>query len=479
MTEQTAASFLDRTLRNLRRTWRDISQTTLGVVTGEPDPDLPRTDLRRLRAQMRECLEARGGEASARARAAALGRTYLGLSPVGRQRFLRVLAADFDSDRGVVDAAMDALRSARGRASRRRAEAALRRALEPPRLRLLTQFNALPEGIKFLVDLRADLMQISGMSPLLADLEADLRGLLASWFDVGFLELRRITWDSPASLLEKLIVYEAVHEIRDWRDLKNRLDSDRRCFAFFHPSMPQEPVIFVEVALTHGLADSIQGLLDRSSPVDDPRQVDTAIFYSISNAQNGLAGISFGDFLIKRVVSHLAAEFGRLKTFATLSPAPGFRPWLDERLAAGERRGDGLDKLLKPAEREALAALAPPVTDAAGLKALLAREDWPDDAAARRVLKAPLSRLFGRYLLHEHRPGSRALDPVANFHFSNGARAERVNWLADVSPKGLQQSAGFMVNYLYKLENIESNHESYTAEGAIAASAAVRSLAKD
>ena len=216
------------------------------------------------------------------------------------------------------------------------AKAALRRALEPPRLRLLTQFTSIPDGRKFLVDLRGFLLKVRRDDKLLAALDADLRGLLAAWFDIGFLELHRIDWNSPAVLLEKLVGYEAVHEIRSWRDLKNRLDSDRRCYAFFHPRMPGEPLIFVEVALVKGLAGSVQKLLDEKAPLLDPREADTAIFYSISNCQQGLAGISFGNFLIKRVVEELSGEFRSLKTFATLSPIPGFRAWLDEKLASDQ-----------------------------------------------------------------------------------------------------------------------------------------------
>ena len=205
-----------------------------------------------------------------------------------------------------------------------RSQRELRTALNAPRIKLLTQFNALPEGVKFLVDMRAELLRFGREDRGLVGLEADLKGLLAAWFDIGFLELKRITWDSPAALLEKLSVYEAVHQVRSWTDLKNRLDSDRRCFAFFHPRMPSEPLIFVEVAMVSGMAADVQALLDVKAPVIDPRSADTAIFYSISNAQRGLAGISFGGFLIKRVVDQLSAEFPKLKTFATLSPIPGF-----------------------------------------------------------------------------------------------------------------------------------------------------------
>ena len=197
---------------------------------------------------------------------------------------------------------------------------------------MLTQFNALPEGVKFLVDMRAELMTMARRDPVLAGLELDLKALLASWFDIGFLELTRITWDAPAALLEKLIVYEAVHEIRSWTDLKNRLEADRRCFAYFHPRMPEEPLIFVEVALVQGMSDNVQSLLDEARRSAIRSTADTAIFYSISNCQRGLAGISFGDFLIKRVVDSLAAELPHVKTYATLSPIPGFRAWLDQRL---------------------------------------------------------------------------------------------------------------------------------------------------
>src|SRR5258708_3096859 len=333
MSERSTGFFdgvFDRTLNNLRGAWRDIAESARSAIGAPPRPELPREDAERLREQMQNCLDGRGGEVSARARAADLGRTYLGLNATGRERFLRILAESFDVDRGAVDAACERLAQAEG-AERLRAERALRRALEPPRVRLLTQFNALPEGVKFLVDMRAELMRLSREDAELGALEQDLKALLAGWFDIGFLELRRIDWESPAALLEKLTVYEAVHEIRGWTDLKNRLEADRRCFAFFHPRMPDEPLIFVEVALTRGIAASIHPLLAENAPISDPASADTAIFYSISNCQNGLAGISFGNFLIKRVVDNLAAELPKLRNFATLSPVPGFRRWLAAR----------------------------------------------------------------------------------------------------------------------------------------------------
>ena len=468
MADDAKVSLIDRTLSHLRGAWRDIAASARVAVGGAVRPDLPDEDAARLKRKMLDCLEGRGGEVSARARSADLGRTYLTLSGEGRKRYLELLAREFATDRGAVDAAIAAVGDAKDETARRIAESRLRQALAPPRLRLLGQFNDLPDGIKFLVDIRADLLQLGKEDASLGGLEADLKDLLASWFDVGFLDLERITWDAPAALLEKLIAYEAVHEIRSWDDLKNRLDSDRRCYAFFHPRMPNEPLIFVEVALVNGMAGNIQEVLDESAPARDPGAADTAIFYSISNAQIGLEGISFGGFLIKRVVDDLAHAFGGLKIFATLSPIPGFRAWLDGVLAAG---GEGL---MSEAEANALADHAGAADGAATLRALLG-EPWHDDETAARLLKRPLMRLCARYLLEEKRTG-RPLDAVARFHLSNGARVGRINWLADTSTKGFRQSAGMMINYIYKLGDIEENHEAYTGEGKIVASAPVRSL---
>jgi malonyl-CoA decarboxylase len=475
MSERSSIGFfdtvMDRTIGRLRAAWRDIAGQTRGaaVPTG---PELTTDDMEHVREQLRACLAGRGGEVAARARAAELGRTYLGLNADGRERFLRLLADEFDVDRAAIAQAASGFLAASAQRDKESSEEALRAALEAPRRRLLTQFNALPEGVKFLVDMRAELMALARGDRALAGLERDLRALLTSWFDIGFLELKRITWNSPAALLEKLTAYEAVHEIRSWADLKHRLEADRRCFAFFHPRMPEEPLIFVEVALVKGISSSIQTLLDESAPVDDPREADTAIFYSISNCQRGLAGISFGNFLIKRVADDLAAELPQLKTFATLSPTPGFRAWLDARLAKQET------ELLLPAEREALAAL-PGGRGGGGLAGLLAETGWHADREVAEAMRPPLMRLCARFLLTEKGVQGRALDLVEHFHLTNGARVERLNWLADLSPKGLQQSAGIMVNYLYRLAEVEGNHEAYTGEARVAASSTVKALARD
>ena len=461
-------------LGRIKRLWRDIARSAKDNASVALAPDLPEGDLPRLSAQLRACLEARGGEVSARARAAALGREFLSLNATGRRRFMALLATEFGPDRAAVDQAVERLRAAFGESEARAvAERNLRAALEPPRLKLLTQFNGLPEGVKFLVDLRAELLGFTKGDRALLALEGDLKGLLTSWFDVGFLELQRITWRSPANILEKIMAYEAVHAIQGWDDLKNRLDdADRRLYAFFHPRMPDEPLIFVEVALVQGIADNVHVLLDTHAPAGDSSGADTAIFYSINNAQKGLNGISFGNFLIKRVVEELSHEFEKLKVFATLSPLPGFRPWLEERISSGE------PGLLTPAEHRALTQLSNGLGAKGSLKALLADDGWKDDPRLTEALQAPLTRLAARYVVEAKRADGRAIDPVAHFHLSNGARVERINWKGDTSAKGMAQSCGMMINYLYKLDDIEANHEAYSATGKVVASNAIKALLK-
>ncbi|PPQ27978.1 malonyl-CoA decarboxylase [Rhodopila globiformis] len=458
MSEAVSTGLLDRTIRRITGVWRDMAAS----VSGEVDESL--------QAQMRTCLAGRGGEISARNRAAKLAETYLEADDAGRQDFLRTLAS-FDSDPDTVAAAYQRVTAAGDPAERASAKAALRHALEPPRLRLLTQFASIPDGCKFLVDLRADLLTLRASDKMLAALDSDLRGLLASWFDIGFLELQRIDWNSPAALLEKLVTYEAVHAIRSWRDLKNRLDCDRRCYAFFHPRMPGEPLIFVEVALVKGLAASVQALLDEKAPMLDPRVADTAIFYSISNCQTGLSGISFGNFLIKRVVEELSAEFRNLKTFATLSPIPGFRLWLHTQLASNP------PDLLSEDESASLVSAYAADSGAEALASIIAQRHWWRDPALRKAAEPVVVRLGARYLLVES-SRNRARDPVAHFHLSNGARVERLNMAGDTSDKGAKESATLMVNYLYDPARIEEWHEDYAGEGKRNASTAVRKLAR-
>jgi len=422
--------------------------------------DLTEQDLTVVAEWIDHCLAENGGQVVARKRAAELGRAYLTLSRTGRMRFLCLLAERYGIDENAVSQAMEEWRNADPDQRNLKARQ-LRKSLEPSRTTLLKQFNGVPSGVKFLVDMREELLTLINEQPLLMALEQDLKELLEHWFDIGLLQLEEISWKSSAVLLEKLIAYEAVHEIKSWNDLKNRLDSDRRCFAFIHPNMPDEPLIFVEVALVNGLAGNVQKLLDEDAPTQDIDQANTAIFYSISNAQKGLAGISFGNFLIKQVVASLKEEFPHLKHFATLSPVPGFRRWLDstsdEEIAAMPG-GEAWLKVLQPRLTVD--------TDS------LANSPEPD--------KQILLRLAAAYLCLAKRKGTetRAKDPVANFHLSNGAQVARLNWLADSSDKGLKQAAGLMVNYLYDLPNIEQRSEQYTSSGKIAKSAEIKKLIK-
>ena len=463
-------SFFERTLSNLSVAWRDIAASAARTIGRGDLAGLPH-DRKALRKLMGECLEARGGEVSARMRAAELGESYLELGADEKEVFFEILAHDFAVDPEVIAHKIEAYQAAEEVAEALALEADLRRALVPPRVKLLTQFNALPEGVKFLSDLRADLLQMEIDDPHLKGLERDLRELLESWFDTGFLDLHRITWGSPASLLEKLIAYEAVHAIQSWDDLRNRLDSDKRLYALFHPRMPQEPLAFVEVALVRGLAGSIHLLLDETAPAPEPKTIDSAIFYSISNTQKGLRGISFGEFLIKRVVQELSQDLPQIKTFATLSPLPGLRRWLVA------QSSEALDQFFGEDERGGLHALGGNDDTAEALIAVLDRDDWVEDPVICTALREPLLRLCARYL-SETRDDGQPIDPVARFHLKNGARLERLNWLADSSAKGLAQSAGLMVNYRYLVGEIEKNHESYIRAGKIAMSSEVKAQVK-
>ncbi len=358
----------------------------------------------------------------------------------GRRELFRFLTHELGPEPAALGRAVEAYREAPGPET----AAALARAAEPPRRDLLGLLNTSPNGMSDLLAMREALLDALPELPELRPLDEDFLHLLRAWFNRGFLELRRIDWHTPAIVLEKIIEYEAVHQILDWEDLRRRLGADRRCFGFFHPSLPDEPLIFVEVALCRGLASSVQDLI--FGEVEPDLEADTAVFYSISNCQRGLVGISFGNFLIKQVVHELAAEMPGLRTFATLSPIPGFRKWLAGAAREGRRADEG------------------GLGDVEGA-------DWPSDDLGPRVL-----RLCARYLLHEKR-GRQPLDPVARFHLRNGARLERLNWMADPSASGLAQSGGVMVNYVYDEAEVVANHEAYVNEGRIAHAAAVAALA--
>ncbi len=489
MLRETASGLLDRTLGRFLKSLRSGGQGEIPLLDRvHPDLDDP-SDQEHLRKRVDACIEGRGGEVSARAQAAALGEMYLALKRAGRVRFLRMLEEEYDTDPQAIGEAIDAFRptlatidpehgSEKERRAHRIALDHLRRALIPRRLRLFKRFNGLNGGVKFLVDLRADALDAKREHPDLIGVDEDLRALLASWFDPGFLKLRRITWESPAFVLEKLIGYEAVHEIRSWDDLKNRLEPDRRCYAFFHPNMHAEPLIFVQVALVRGMSSSVQALLDPTAPLEDPLAADCAIFYSISNCQRGLSGVSFGNFLIKQVATDIARDLPDIKTFATLSPMPDFRSWLDARLE--EEEG-----LLDPAQATTILELADNpdgIPAGSALRTLLDRPHWNEDADLTNALRPILLHLAARFLSETSsstaQRGKRSLDRVAHFHLDNGARIERINWLGDISKRGLEQSAGIMVNYRYVLEDVEDNHERYCATGEAPISMEVKRLAK-
>ncbi len=376
-----------------------------------------------------------------------------------------LMSEHFKADPEVAKKAQAKFAAAVGTPEEAVAEVRLRKSTVSPRRRLLQRFSVFPEGIQFLVNMRAEILPSLKSDKRLLALDAEMEYMFSTWFDVGFLELRRISWDSPASLIEKLIKYEAVHDIKSWADVKNRLDSDRRCYGFFHPRMPNEPLIFVEVALLYDIASSILPLLDESADAEDLNKSTTAIFYSISNTQAGLRGVSFGDSLIKNVVETLKAEFPKLKTFATLSPIPGFKAWLSKNAATMLEQLDEkeLTKLGKAV------GFQPPTAEH-----FMFALDKVSELDAKSPVAQVLQSCAAHYLGREMNDGE-PVDPVARFHLGNGARIERLNWAGDPSAKGLKQSYGLMVNYLYDLKRLDK-HRNMLAQGKIPASGDIEAL---
>ena len=421
--------------------------------------------LRRTLEELRAIVDPGVSEVEGGRRAQGVAEWYGRATAAQRHDMWLLMSEQFVADGDKVKLAQAQFAAAVGTPDEAAAEVRYRRATVSPRRRLLQRFSVFPGGIRFLVDLRADMLPSLKSERRLQALDVEMEYMFSTWFDVGFLELRRISWDSPASLIEKLIKYEAVHDIKSWADVKNRLDSDRRCYGFFHPRLPDDPLIFVEVAFTGQIADSITPLLDEGGAHADLARATTAIFYSISNTQPGLKGVSFGDSLIKRVVETLSAEFPKLKTFATLSPLPGFRPWL-------ARNATRMLELTPEKDRADLGRavdVQPPAAEH-----LLAAADKVTSLDARSPVRQWLLQCAAMYLGREMADG-KPLDAVARFHLGNGARVERLNWGGDPSPKGLKQSYGLMVNYLYDLRRLD-RHRSMLAKGKIPMASGIEAL---
>jgi len=439
-------------LQELLNTVADQSRSLLPRSLFGEDPE------QGLQALVQALMSGRG-EASGVALAHQLLRHYQLLEPELRLTFFRYIAEALKPDPDVIAAAAQAYVTAREPNNLDR----LQKSVASPTQEFFRRLNMAPGGTAEIVRMREDLLGFISANPELQELrwiDSDLEHLLQSWFNRGFLVLRRIDWHTPATILDKIMAYEAVHKIDGWDDLRRRLDpGDRRCYAFFHPSLVDEPLIFVQVALMDQPASDIASVLEKQTqPAEQSKPPATAVFYSISNCQKGLKGISFGNFLIKQVVEELSRECPSLRTFVTLSPAPGFAAWLD-----GIAKSDG-GATLDDRSRATVAAVR------AG--------DWIADDAAITALAPSMQALAAMYFFNEKNKRGRPIDPVARFHLGNGARLERINWPADLSSRGLGQAHGLMVNYLYVFNDIEKNHEAYANDGTVAASRAVRALLK-
>ena len=397
------------------------------------------------------------GEVSGAALAREALAAYHGLDESGRAEFFDVLAEEFSPSPEAIGKAADAYRFDPTPQNLIR----LQEIIGSARQELFRRLNMAPGGTAALVEMRSLILRGLDGHPGWRAIDADLLHLFRSWFNRGFLRLERIEWRTSAMVLEKLLQYEAVHAIQGWRDLRRRLESDRRCFAFFHPQLPDEPLIFIEVALARGMSAHVQPLLEVQSPVAPPEQTDAAIFYSITNCQQGLRGISFGNLLIKQVAEDLKREFPHLRTFATLSPIPGFQRWLGR------------------TETRTRLAMGPNAEERLALLSRIERPGWHTGDIPEPLQKL-LLRLCAWYLLHakQKNDDKEPFDPVARFHLGNGAALERLNWLGDSSDEGMARSAGMMVNYVYRLEDLERNHERYFSDHVVVASRTVEKLAR-
>lgn len=406
------------------------------ILRGAGKHALPAADLE----EIANALLSRRGEASGVALAATLLSAYQEANATEKLAFFNALVQRFGPRLEATERALYAYRQAPGQTT----VSDLHAASEPRRQELFRRLNLAPGGTAQLVSMRADLLSHMTNEPALSVVDSDLRHLLASWFNRGFLSVRRIDWSTPALVLEKIIRYEAVHEIEGWDDLRNRLKpADRRCYGFFHPQLVDEPIIFVEVALTTSVAGSVDELLDTTRMPIAPKLAQFAIFYSISNTQAGLKGVNFGNFLIKQVVEILKDEHPHLRGYMTLSPIPGFAEWL-------------------ASERKKRPAVTPDPF------VVLDDPKWLGDADRRKAIHPHLLQAAARYFLEAKDKYGRPLDPVSRFHLGNGAKLDRICFAADTSQKGIKQSHGLMVNYRYHLGEIEKNHEAFAENGTVA-----------
>ncbi len=429
---------------DLLQTVLERGRTVLGRPRVNGDADL---------VHLSEELLSGKGEASGVAQARLILDVYAASSAEKRLVFMDALVESFGADREAVEAAMSAYKDNPNETTLHR----LFMVSEPRRQELMRRLNLAPGGTTALVRMREELLTHLSARPWLKVVDADLLHLFSSWFNRGFLVLQSLSWNSPASILEKLIRYEAVHHITGWDDLRRRLEPlDRRCYAFFHPRLADEPLIFVEVALTGDIPSEIAPLLAEERRVLPAKEATTAVFYSISNTQKGLAGVSFGNFLIKQVAEDLRRELPNLKTFVTLSPVPGFAAWLERELAADD------PSLIEEKTKRELE--------------ILKDATWPDDKDKREKVQKALMPAAASYFLKAKGQSGKPVDPVAKFHLRNGARLERINFLGNNSKQGLRQSHGVMVNYLYALDDIERNHEAFIGSGEVVASTTVKKL---
>ncbi len=453
---------------SVKASGRTTQERLRGTLKHQNEAMSPRA-LRRTLEELQAIVDPRVSEVEGGRRAKVVAHWYAQATPELRRDCWLLMSEQFMANPTVSKEAQEQYAAAIGTPDEAVAEVRLRKSTVSPRRRLLQRFSVFPEGIQFLVNMRADILPFLKADKSLLALDVEMEYMFSTWFDVGFLDLRRISWDSPASLLEKLIKYEAVHDIKSWADLKNRLGSDRRCYGFFHPRMPDEPLIFVEIALLNDIANCITPLLDETADPEDLKKATTAIFYSISNTQSGLRGVSFGDSLIKNVVETLKTELPKLKTFATLSPIPGFRAWMVKNAASMFEQLD--DKTRQKLAKEMRVVGSP---SAILVEIFLAMVDQPSTLEANSPISHMLLRCAAQYLGRELKDG-KPVDPVARFHLGNGARVERLNWAGDPSGKGLKQSYGLMVNYLYDLRKLDK-HRAMLLQGKVPVSGDLEDL---